>query len=141
MQEKFQALLRQHGRSVTQARLVLFRYLQRRGAVPIKQFLDDNLAVADRASLYRTLLLFKQMGVIEERMTAGRRLVELSDNFDAHHHHLTCNQCGQSRDVTMPDIEHLLQVVCARANFQLRGHVIEVDGVCMACQPHAAPSA
>ena len=46
MTEKFHALLRERGRSVTRARTLLFEYLQQSGAVSMTQFMSDNVAVA-----------------------------------------------------------------------------------------------
>jgi Fur family transcriptional regulator, ferric uptake regulator len=133
MVDKFHELLRQKGRSVTKARTILFQYLQASGPVSIKQFSDDNIAVADRASLYRTLTLFRQLGVVEERMIGGKRLVELSDAYDSHHHHFTCLQCGVSEALTMPHIEKALAVLCAAKGFTAESHTIEVNGLCAAC--------
>jgi Fe2+ or Zn2+ uptake regulation protein len=133
MLDKFQAILKQHGRSVTKSRLLLFAYLQQHDAITIKAFLDDNVAIADRASLYRTLLLFKEVGVLEERLVAGRRLIELTDTYDAHHHHLTCTRCGSSVAVDMPEVEAALHDFCEARGFRANNHLIEANGLCAAC--------
>ena len=65
MIDKFHALLRDNGRSVTRARTLLFEYLQRSGPVSMRQFMDDNTTIADRASLYRTAGMFRELGVLE----------------------------------------------------------------------------
>jgi Fur family transcriptional regulator, ferric uptake regulator len=135
---KFHELLREKGRSVTTSRTLLFEYLQRSGPVLPRQFMEDNAAVADRASLYRTLLLFRQLGVIEDRIITGKRLVELTDTYDAHHHHLTCEKCGMSTALTMPDIEGDLVALCREQGFSVSAHTIEVSGVCAACQRQLA---
>lgn len=137
MEEKFQTLLREKGRSITKSRLLLFNYLQKSGPVSPKRFMEDNAAIADRASLYRALLLFKQLGVVEERITAGRRLIELTDNYDSHHHHLTCTNCGMSIAVTAPAIEVALTRLGDEHGFKVERHIIEVDGLCAVCQKTA----
>src|SRR3954464_2740608 len=113
MIEKFHELLRERGRSVTRSRTLLFEYLRQSGAISVSQFMTDNLAVADRASLYRTLIMFRELGVIEDRIIQGNRMVELTDEYDSHHHHLTCRQCGTSVAITMPDIEQDLIALCS----------------------------
>jgi len=133
MVDKFHSLLRDRGRSVTTSRTLLFEYLQKSGAVTPRQFMEDNAAVADRASLYRSLLLFRQLGVVEERLTGGRRLIELTDRYDAHHHHFTCNTCGRTVAMTMPTIEQALERMCQAHGFAVQGHVIEVSGLCDQC--------
>jgi Fur family ferric uptake transcriptional regulator len=134
MIEKFQALLRDNGRSVTRSRVKLFEYLRQSGPVSVTQFMSDNMAVADRASLYRALVMFRELGVVEDRIIQGRRVVELTDEYDAHHHHLTCEVCKKSIAVTMPDIEQQLAVVGVEYGFAVTGHVIEMAGVCTDCK-------
>lgn len=133
MLDKFHELLRQRGRSVTRARTILFQYLQTSGPVSVKQFSDDNLVVADRASLYRTLGLFRQLGVIEERIIGGKRMVELTDAYDSHHHHFTCLHCGALEMLTMPHIEKALVVLCEAKGLKAQSHTIEISGSCAAC--------
>ena len=137
MADKFHALLREHGRSITRSRTLLFEYLQQSGPVSPRRFMEDNTAVADRASLYRTLILFRDLGVVEDRMIAGKRLVELTDSYDAHHHHLTCEQCGKSIALAMPEIEKALGILSRAQGFEVSGHIIEATGVCADCKARA----
>lgn len=137
MTEKFHALLRERGRSVTRARTLLFEYLQQSGAVSMTQFMSDNIAVADRASLYRTAGMFRELGIIEDRIIQGKRLVELSDDYDAHHHHLTCSVCGRTVAITTPEIEDLLADLGRQHGFSVKSHVIEIGGVCDDCSAKA----
>lgn len=136
---KFHQLLRESGRSVTTSRSLLFTYLQQHGPVTPRQFMDDNIAVADRASLYRSLQLFKQLGVAEERLAGGRRLIELTDDYDSHHHHLTCTQCGRSQALTLPAIEAGLQAAGRAQGFEVQSHVIELTGICADCKAGRPP--
>lgn len=138
MVEKFHALLRGHGRSVTRSRTLLFEYLQKSGPVSVPNFIRDNTGVADRASLYRTLLMFRGLGVIEDRIVSGRRLVELTDMYDSHHHHLTCSICGGSTAITIPDIEQALAERCLEYGFEADNHVIEMTGRCATCRSTAS---
>jgi Fe2+ or Zn2+ uptake regulation protein len=132
--DKFHELLRDKGRSVTKSRTLLFEYLQRSGPVSPHTFMADNAVVADRASLYRTLMLFRQLDVIEDRIIGGKRLVELTDTYDSHHHHLTCEKCGQSIALTMPHIESNLVALCQEQGFEVSTHTIEVSGLCAVCR-------
>jgi Fur family transcriptional regulator, ferric uptake regulator len=134
MLDKFHELLREHGRSVTKSRSLLFQYLQKSGPVSVSKFMRDNTAVADRASLYRTLIMFRELRVIEDRIIRGKRLVELTDDYDSHHHHLTCNNCGKSIAITMPGIEQQLVELCREYGFEADGHVIEANGLCADCR-------
>ena len=137
MIEKFHELLRERGRSVTRSRTLLFEYLRQSGPVSVSQFMHDNVAIADRASLYRTLIMFRELGVIEDRIIQGKRMVELTDAYDSHHHHLTCRKCGVSIAITMPDIESELIDLCREHGFVVENHMIEVEGLCERCQAGA----
>lgn len=132
--DKFHSLLREKGRSITRSRTLLFEYLQGSGPVSVPKFMRDNAAVADRASLYRTLIMFRELGVVEDRIIRGKRLVELTDTYDSHHHHLTCNACGTSEAIVMPDIEKALAELCRSHGFEADGHVIEASGLCRDCR-------
>ncbi len=134
MEDKYHSLLRDHGRSVTRSRTVLFRYLQKSGPVTVPQFMRANAAVADRASLYRTLVMLRELGVVEERIIRGHRLVELTDEYDSHHHHLTCDECGVSIAITIPEIEQALIERCREYGFEAYGHMIEASGRCASCR-------
>lgn len=133
MEDTFHQLLRQKGRSVTRSRTLLFRYLQTSGAVSPRQFGEDNRAIADRASLYRALALFRQLGVVEDRLVGSQRLIELSDIFDSHHHHFSCQACGTMITLVMPRIEESLEALCAEQGLRIQGHTIEITGLCANC--------
>jgi Fe2+ or Zn2+ uptake regulation protein len=132
--DKFHDLLRQQGKSITKTRNGLFRYLQKSGPVATTQFMRDNAGVADRASLYRTLIMFRQLGIIEERMIGGRHLLELTDEYDSHHHHMTCSLCGKSTAIVLEHVEHDLMDICRQHGFAADTHTIEISGVCRECQ-------
>lgn len=134
MLDKFHDLLRERGKSITKPRTVLFQYLQKSGPVPVSQFIRDNVGVADRASLYRALIIFREVGVIEDRIIRGKRMIELTDVYDAHHHHLSCNGCNLSIAITLPDIEQQLVELCRTYDFEVDTHVIEINGLCQTCQ-------
>lgn len=134
MLDTFHDLLREHGKSITKPRSQLFQYLQQSGPVTVAQFMRQNAAVADRASLYRALLLFRSLGVIEDRIIQGRQMLELTDRYDSHHHHLTCERCGKSVAITMPEIEQSLVDAGLEHGFIVKSHSIELAGVCADCE-------
>jgi Fur family ferric uptake transcriptional regulator len=134
MLDRFHELLRDNGKSVTKQRTALFQYLQGSGPVTVSQFLRENAGVADRASLYRALELFRRIGVVEERIIRSRRMIEIADTYDSHHHHLTCNRCGKSVAITMPSIEQSLADLCRTYGFEVTSHVIEASGLCQECR-------
>lgn len=137
MTDKFIATLRAHRDSLTPLRLGLFAYLDKRGPVTTTQLVADNTQLGDRASLYRAVSLFRRRNVIEDVVIAGQRLIELTDGFDRHHHHLTCTHCGRTITITDPRIERTVAELATSHHFKARHHSIEIAGLCDRC--HTAP--
>jgi Fur family ferric uptake transcriptional regulator len=87
----------------------------------------------DKVTVYRTMDLFRKLGLVQE-MGAGRnRLFELSDDYHAHHHHFTCTECGAISDFDSESIEVDLHRIGERRGFSIRSHQLEVTGVCNRC--------
>lgn len=131
---QFTDVLKAHKHSVTQTRLALFTYLHKNGLTATATFIADNLNIADQASLYRSLSLFKKLNIIEERIVSGKRAIELSDRFSAHHHHLTCRSCGSSTAFTATQIEQQLASIGVQHGFSIEHHTIELEGICEKCR-------
>lgn len=87
----------------------------------------------DRASIYRTVYSFKRLGVIQEVHQAGQHWLELGEAFSAHHHHITCIDCGLSRTIISPKIEEHLTQITKRTGFKVIDHQLEITGRCQSC--------
>ena len=53
---------------------------------------------------------------------------------DAHHHHLACRLCGAIVEVDTPELEQWSNEIAARFSYSDVRHVLELSGVCPACQ-------
>ncbi len=94
--------------------------------------LREQLPGVGRATIYRSLRLLVESGVLcRVLLEEGDLHYQLSHR--GHHHHLLCVECGSSQDLLGCDIEDLLQTVSAAHEFQLSGHWLEVYGKCHAC--------
>jgi Fur family ferric uptake transcriptional regulator len=51
----------------------------------------------------------------------------------AHHHHLTCRECGRSAEVEGRAVEHWAEQVAAEAGFVDVNHTVELFGMCPEC--------
>jgi Fur family ferric uptake transcriptional regulator len=71
----------------------------------------------------------------------GQRRYELAEPFTAHHHHLICRQCGQTRTSTgtvEPDmLARLGRRVRQSHRFRVTDHELRFFGVCRRCDPGA----
>jgi Fur family transcriptional regulator, ferric uptake regulator len=139
MLDKFKQHLRDHGQSLTEPRLATFAFLQDNDSTTTSAVIEHLVPKYDRASLYRSLKLFRHLDIIKDIVVGGRRMIELTDTFDQHHHHLVCTECGQSLTFTSPEIEQLIHRLAAQNGFQAGTHHIEIDGLCGACRPSLTP--
>ncbi len=88
---------------------------------------------ADLASVYRSMELFKKIGIVEEvELGDGKRRYELID-ADNHHHHIVCNSCGVIEDITVQE-DKILNEVKNKSNFQITKHSLKFFGICKSCQ-------
>ena len=58
----------------------------------------------------------------------------------AHHHHLTCRDCGRSVEVEGPEVERWADTVGAAHGFVGVTHTVEVFGTCAACAERSTTS-
>ena len=94
--------------------------------------LREQLSQVGRATIYRSLKLLVDAGVIcRVLLEDGNLHYQLSHR--GHHHHLLCVECGASEDLLGCDIEGQLEKVAAAHNFQVSGHWLEVYGRCQSC--------
>jgi Fur family transcriptional regulator, ferric uptake regulator len=133
MLDKFKQHLKTAGQSVTGPRLAVFEFLQEYDTATVADVIARNAHI-DQASVYRTLALFRELGVIQDIVTGGRRMIELTDGFDSHHHHLSCIKCGAIKTIDDPAIEQRLDQIARLHGFEPASHQIEVSGICANCR-------
>lgn len=137
MNPQLTSFLKLHGYSVTTSRSDVFDILQLRGAVSISD-LVLGCRRSNRASVYRTIALFRQLGMIHDVVIAGERRIELTDRFGHHHHHLTCARCEETVAVDDPDLEEALMRLVAKNHFRHISHTAEITGLCAYCAEQVA---
>lgn len=85
------------------------------------------------ATVYRFLRTLSEGNFVSEvRMGGLPARYEL--NSKSHHDHLTCIRCGKICEFENKTIETLQEKVAKQFGFQLTHHVLELYGVCPACQ-------
>jgi Fur family ferric uptake transcriptional regulator len=131
--EQLQKTLKQHGRSMTAARRGVFTALA--GQEPMTMHsVVARCASIDRASVYRTISLFEQLGIVQRLQTGWKYRLELSDAFHTHHHHATCIRCGRTIALAEhAEVEKLLAQLAKQIDFTLQRHQLELQGLCTAC--------
>ena len=56
----------------------------------------------------------------------------------AHHHHLVCTVCGDVEDFADCDLAALSKELTRRTAYEIRGHWLEMYGLCPDCRAPAA---
>ena len=85
------------------------------------------------ATVYRTLKLFAECGIAEERNFGdGQKRYEAA-NGEEHHDHLVCTGCGAIFEFESEEIERLQKNVADQHGFEIRNHRLELYGLCAKC--------
>lgn len=88
------------------------------------------------ATVYRTLLLFVEMGVCcKHDFDDGFSRYELNHSSEYHkHHHLICNICGSISEVQEDLLDSLEKQIQEKNKFIIKDHTLKFYGVCEECQ-------
>lgn len=92
---------------------------------------------AGRATLFRTIRLLSQLGVVcRVLMEDGTRHYAVSRR--EHHHHLVCTACGQVQDLDQCAIEGVVRELSQSSGYEIDGHWLELYGRCYTCRATAS---
>jgi Fur family ferric uptake transcriptional regulator len=84
-------------------------------------------------TVYRHLQVLSEDGRVDTIRDAGGETLYRKCRSDAHHHHLTCRNCGRSVEVEGRAVEHWAEQVAREAGFTEVGHTVELFGLCPDC--------
>ncbi len=133
-EQQFKDHLRTAGERVTAPRLSVFRALLRHSPMPMSKLIVKARADGvDPVTTYRTVDLFRKLGLVQEVGMGRNRLMELSDNYQAHHHHFTCLMCGKIDDFDSSALEYELQRIGGELGAEISWHQLEITGTCAGC--------
>ncbi len=132
MEEEIKSLLKQQGFSATKSRMSVLRAILQIQPASMNQLIT-SLKQMDRATVYRTVDLFVDLGIAKKVFTGLKYRVELGDSFQEHHHHLTCLRCGTVIDVHTPEIEYAIEQTSSNNGFRPVRHDLEITGYCANC--------
>ncbi|MGO9403286.1 MAG: Fur family transcriptional regulator [Terriglobales bacterium] len=90
----------------------------------------------DRATVYRTLALLKNRGLIDEldlmHIEGEKHFYEAKTNRD--HCHMACFRCGAIMEYASSSFEKLKKEMIKESGFQIRVMRLEAGGFCKRCQ-------
>jgi Fur family ferric uptake transcriptional regulator len=103
-----------------------------RSAQDIHAVLADRGEPVGLATVYRTLQLLVDNGVVDQlRNDAGEALYRRCSS--GHHHHLVCRSCGRTVEVEGPTVERWADRVAGEHGFIDVAHTLEIFGTCPDC--------
>ena len=93
-------------------------------------------AAVDRATVYRTIGLLKEHGLIDEldlmHIDGEKHYYEAKTSRD--HCHMACFRCGAIMEYVSPSFDKLKKEMVQQSGFQIRVVRLEVGGFCRQCQ-------
>ena len=136
--ERFARYLRDRRLPVTRQRMEVAQAVTRVADHPSADRIQRDLAERKirvaTATVYRTLELLVQSGLVREHdFGEGFRRFESVSEQDRHEH-LICQRCGKVVEFSNDRLERMLELIADELDFLHRRHRIEVYGLCPDCR-------
>lgn len=141
--EQFRTYLRQHNLPVTQQRLAIASAVFASDRhLSVDEVASDVTAQGENAgtaTIYRTLDLLVQSGLVVERdFGEGFRRFEPSRGVP-HHEHLLCTVCGRVDEFRDERLERMTTIIAESHGYSRQRHRLVIYGVCGECQRSGGP--
>jgi Fe2+ or Zn2+ uptake regulation protein len=130
--------LRAESRRVTKQRVLLFRIIRdsegHLDAHEIYRLARQKNPHLSLSTVYRTLNLLKEMGLIVELhfLEEEHHYYEFKDATE--HYHLICSACGQIIEFKSPLIKQLREQVGRQNDFEIHRVEVDMSGLCAHCR-------
>ncbi|MEW5952304.1 MAG: Fur family transcriptional regulator [Bacillota bacterium] len=130
--------LRSKGIKITPQRQEVIRVLaESKGSHSAEEILkkvQDRYSNMSLDTIYRTLSLFREQGLVNEVHFPGAcRRFELNSE-ENHRHHLICLLCGKTEEFPCCPEDCLARVSECSPGFKVSGHTFKIYGYCQRCQ-------
>ncbi len=135
-QDKFHSILKENGLTVTRVRLAIYKALASHNQpIGVNTLVSSLSSQADRASIYRNIEIFENIGVLDKVYSGWKYRLELSEKFRPHHHHMSCQKCGVIITIELGnEIEQSLSRAGKKHGFRVVDHEVELQGLCKNCR-------
>ena len=136
---KFQEYLATKGQRLTYVRHIIVEEVFADHEHFDKEQLVERLSRAksgrsvSRASVYRTLNLLEDAGLLRKVARSNDREVYEHDYGYPQHDHLICKECGDLIEFSAENTSRIVENVAAEYGFRVEGHRLEVYGMCADC--------
>lgn len=134
----FSKFLKERGQRFTKEReAILQKILSSRGHFDPESLylkIKETGLKTSRASIYRTLNLLCECGLIERVKKTEHGTIYEHTSVHEHHDHMLCMECGNIIEFYSETLEKLQEGMCKRQGFQGVSHTLEIRGYCKKCQ-------
>ena len=129
------------GRPVTAQRKLLLSLIKKAGghisAKELYRRASRRNQSISLATVYRTLQLFKELGLVEERRL-GQIYCHYEMKDSAEHQHLVCTSCGKVIEFESPLIRKIIEALKHEHGFNLTKVELLIEGYCQECAKDAS---
>ena len=134
----FQDFLGKRGLKLTKERLAVLRevFSFHDHFEPERLYLRlrDSGSKASRASVYRTLTLLVESGLVEKVTRTEKSNIYEHTFGHTHHDHMICEGCGGITEFYSEKLENLQKEICFGNGFDGKSHILEIRGYCTKCK-------
>ncbi len=100
---------------------------------------DETSPSVGRASIYRTLELLTKLGLVQSSTLGGTETTYMLAP-SGHHHHAICLECRETIEIDECVVGEMEGLLHERTGFEIRGHLLEIYGLCPSCAAVQRPS-
>lgn len=123
-----------HGFRLTKPRQQIFDILKNSEIPLTVGDIAKNCKNINRTSIYRTLVIFDRLKIINTIYIGWKNYYELAEPFIPHHHHLYCINCQNAEPIQPKELEKLVDYIGKKYNFIVTKHHFELEGICEKCR-------
>lgn len=96
--------------------------------------IKDSGSKASRASVYRTLSLLVECGLVKRVTRTDKGNIYEHTYGHTHHDHMICDSCGEFIEFYSEKLENLQDEICEKNSFVGSSHALEIRGRCKKCR-------
>jgi Fur family transcriptional regulator, ferric uptake regulator len=141
-EDKFREFLEIRGEKLTEPRRILVRHI-----FDSHKHFDADELVADlrvagrqvsRATVYRTLHLLVEAGLLRELRLTNRTAYEHDFGYPSHDH-MHCTECNRVIEFRNEEIRRLREAISLEQGFHASAHRFIITGICSTCSRARSP--
>lgn len=117
-----------------QRNLVIDAFLEMNDHVSAEElftYVKDKDVAAGMATIYRTLNLLKDAGLVEQKQFQEGKAVFEVNKPDEHHDHLICTTCDRVIEFENSEIEKIQKQIAEEHGIKLTSHSLDLFGTCL----------